>query len=169
MRVRPLLTALCLALAPSGVILTPTGAFAEGNNTQSSVQNSSTPTAIVNQQTGGGVNLNQQYNNQWDNHNGFAPGVYCRTPTFYLGAGNGFANNWGPDARVATNLTQVSAGVLVPFGSSVLGDCARMAAALTSRAEVFNQVALVRACHDLKQSGIKIDPEKFPALSKCID
>lgn len=159
---RRLTAALLVALAPSG-------AFAQSNTT-SSVQNSSTPTAVVNQQTGGGVNLNQQYNNQWDNHNGFAPGVYCRTPTFYLGSGYGQANSWGPtQSQLGTGLTQVSAGVLVPFGSSVLSDCARMASALTRRAEVANQVALVRACHSLEQSGIKIDSEKFPALSKCVD
>lgn len=161
MRVRPLLTALCLAVAPSG-------AFAEGNNTQSSVQNSSSPTAVVNQQTGGGVNLNQQYNNQWDNHNGFAPGVYCRTPTFYLGVGNGNANSWGPEANVGTNLTQISAGVLIPFGSSVLADCAKMAKALTERAVTGNEVALVRVCHELKKDGVEIDPVKFPTLARCV-
>jgi hypothetical protein len=149
------------------VALAPSGAFAE--TATSSVQNSSSPTAVVNQQTGGGVNLNQQYNNQWDNHNGFAPGVYCRTPTFYLGAGNGNANSWGPESSVGTNLTQISAGVLVPFRSSVLADCARMAKALTDRATVANQVALVRVCHDLAKDGIKIDPVKFPALSKCVE
>jgi len=159
--VRRILAALLVASVPSG-------AFAQ-SNTSSSVQNSSSPTAVVNQHTGGGVNLNQQYNNQWDNHNGFAPGVYCRTPTFYLGAGNGNATSWGPQASIGTNLTQVSAGVLVPFGSSVLADCAKMAAALTQRAEVANQVALVRACEALKKDGVKIDPSKFPALSKCVD
>ena len=164
MRVRPLLTALCLALAPSG-------AFAEGNNTQSSVQNSSTPTAVVNQQTGGGVNLNQQYNNQWDNHNGFGAGVYCRTPTFYVGGGYGSANSYGYDQEtraLTTGHAQISAGVLVPFGSSVLSDCAEMAKALTERAVVANDVALIKACHELSKDGIVIDPKKFPSLKACV-
>ena len=158
---RRLTAALLVALAPSG-------AFAQSNTT-SSVQNSSTPTAVVNQQTGGGVNLNQQYNNQWDNHNGFAPGVYCRTPTFYLGSGFGLANSYAGVNDASTNLTQVSAGVLVPFGSSVLKDCARLASALTSRAIVANEVALARVCFDLKKDKITIDPIKFPALAACID
>lgn len=152
------------------VALAPSGALAQANS-QSSVSNSSTPTAVVNQQTGGGVNLNQQYNNQWDNHNGFAPGVYCRTPTFYLGSGFGQANSWNDQVTnsLGTNLTQVSAGVLVPFGSSVLADCAKMAKALTERATVANQVALVRVCHELKKDNIVIDPVKFPALAVCVN
>jgi len=151
------------------VALGPSGSFAQSAS-QSSVQNSTSPTAVVNQQTGGGVNLNQQYNNQWDNHNGFAPGVYCRTPTFYIGAGNGYATSWADQgADVGTNLTQITAGVLVPFGSSVLKDCARMAAALTERATVANEVALVRFCNELKKDKITIDPVKFPALAKCVD
>ena len=155
------MTALFVALAPSG-------AFAE--NAQSSVQNSNSPTGVVNQQTGGGVNLNQQYNNQWDNHNGFAPGVYCRTPTFYLGGGYGNANSYGYDQEtraLTTGHAQIAAGVLVPFGSSVLGDCAKMAKALTERATTANEVALVRACYELKKDGIVIDPVKFPALARC--
>ena len=150
------------------VALAPSGAFAQSAS-QSSVANTANPTAVVNQQTGGGVNLNQQYNNQWDNHNGFAPGVYCRTPTFYLGSGFGLANSSAGVNDASTNLTQVSAGVLVPFGSSVLDDCKRLATALTDRAEVSNQVALVRVCTELKKDKITIDPIKFPALAKCVD
>ena len=146
----------------------PSGAFAE-STTQSSVQNTANPTAVVNQQTGGGVNLNQQYNNQWDNHNGFDPGVYCRTPTFYLGSGYGLANSYSGANDASTQMKQISAGVLIPFGSSVLEDCAQLASALTSRAIVANEVALARVCFDLKKDKITIDPVKFPALAVCID
>jgi hypothetical protein len=156
-----ILAALLTALAPSG-------AFAEGAASQSSVQNTTNPQAIVNQSTGGGVNLNQQYNNQWDNHNGFAPGVYCRTPTFYLGSGYGNANSWAGESNATTGHYQVAAGVLVPFGSSVLGDCAKMAAALTNRAVVANQVALIKACDELAKANIKVDPQKFPDLAVCV-
>ena len=148
--------------------LAPSGAFAEAAS-QSSVSNTANPTAVVNQQTGGGVNLNQQYNNQWDNHNGFAPGVYCRTPTFYLGTGYGLANSSAGVNDASTNLTQISAGVLIPFGSSVLKDCALLASALTSRAIVANEVALARVCFELKKDKITIDPVKFPALAVCVD
>lgn len=155
-----------------GMTLAPSGAFAEATSTQSSVQNSNSPTGVVNQQTGGGINLNQQYNNQWDNHNGFGVGVYCRTPTFYLGSGYGQANSYGDNEGIpslTTGHAQVAAGLLVPFGSSVLKDCAEMAKALTQRAIVANDVALIRACHDLKKSGIVIDPVKFPTLARCTD
>lgn len=157
------LTAALLSLA-----LAPNGAFAQANS-QSSVQNSNAPQATVNQQTGGGVNLNQQYNNQWDNHNGFAPGVYCRTPTFYVGSGYGNANSWAGENNASTGHYQITAGVLVPFGSSVLADCARMARALTNRAEVANQIALAKACGELAKANIKIDPVKFPALAVCVN
>lgn len=155
-----------------GMTLAPSGAFAESASTQSSVQNSNSPTGVVNQQTGGGINLNQQYNNQWDNHNGFAPGVYCRTPTFYIGGGYGSANSYGYDEEtraLTTGHGQVAAGMLLPFGSSVLKDCAQMAKALTERAIVANEVALIRACHELKKSGIVIDPVKFPTLARCVE
>jgi hypothetical protein len=150
------------------LVLAPTGAFCQ-TASQSSVQNTANPTAVVNQQTGGGVNLNQQYNNQWDNHNGFAPGVYCRTPTFYLGSGYGLANSSAGENDAQTSLTQISAGVLLPFGSSVLDDCKRMATALTDRAVVANEVALVRFCSELKKDKIVVDPIKFPAIAKCAD
>ena len=146
----------------------PSGAFAQ-STTQSSVQNTANPTAVVNQQTGGGVNLNQQYNNQWDNHNGFAPGVYCRTPTFYLGSGYGLADSYSGANDASTQMKQISAGVLIPFGSSVLEDCAQLASALKTRAIVANDVALVRECFELKKDKITIDPVKFPALAACID
>ena len=65
----------------------PTAVRAQDATATTSVDNTVAPAAVVNQRTGGGVNLNQQYNNQWDNHNGFAPGVFCRTPTMYFGGG----------------------------------------------------------------------------------
>lgn len=149
------------------VALAPSGAFA--NSSQSSVNNTTNPQAIVNQSTGGGVNLNQQYNNQWDNHNGFAPGVYCRTPTFYMGSGYGNANSWAGEQNANTGHYQITAGVLVPFGSSVIGECAKMASALTQRAVVGNQLALAKACDELAKANIKIDPQKFPALAVCVN
>jgi len=134
------------------------------------VDNTVAPAAVVNQRTGGGVNLNQQYNNQWDNHNGFAPGVFCRTPTMYFGGGSSQANVWGQELYgSSTNNHGVSAGVLVPFGSSVLDDCKRLAKALTNRQEISNQVSLAKACAELEKLGVEVDAKKFPALEVCID
>ena len=156
------LTSALLSLA-----LAPSGALAENSN--SSVNNTNNPQSIVNQQTGGGVNLNQQYNNQWDNHNGFAPGVYCRTPTLFLGSGYNNANSWAGGNTAGTGHYSVTAGVLVPFGSSVLEDCAELASALTDRAKVANQIALLRACDELAKADIEVDPNKFPALTVCVE
>ena len=160
-----------LSLIAVGVSLAlPTAVRAQAANANTSVSNSAAPAAVVNQRTGGGVNLNQQYNNQWDNHNGFAPGVFCRTPTVYFGGGSSQANVWGERLYgSSTNNHGVSAGLLVPFGSSVLDDCKRLAKALTNRQEISNQVSLAKACAELEKLGVKVDAKKFPALEVCID
>ena len=160
-----------LSLIAVGVSLAmPTAVRAEGANASTDVDNTVSPSAVVNQQTGGGVNLNQQYNNQWDNHNGFAPGVFCRTPTMYFGGGSSQANVWGEQFYgSSTNNHGVSAGLLVPFGSSVLDDCKRLAKALSDRQEISNQVSLAKACAELDKLGVEVDAKKFPALEVCID
>ena len=148
----------------------PTAVRAQDATASTSVNNTVAPEAVVNQRTGGGVNLNQQYNNQWDNHNGFAPGVFCRTPTMYFGGGYSRANVWGQELYDnSTDNTGVQAGLLVPFGSSVLDDCKRLAKALTDRQEISNQVSLAKACAELEQLGVEVDGKKFPALEVCID
>ena len=157
-------------IAISALLALPTAVRAQGAKSTTSVDNTVSPEAVVNQQTGGGVNLNQQYNNQWDNHNGFAPGVFCRTPTMYFGGGTSQANVWGEQLYGnSTNNTGVQAGLLVPFGSSVLDDCKRLAKALTDRQEISNQVSLAKACAELEQLGVEVDAKKFPALEVCID
>lgn len=160
-----------LSLFVAGALLAlPTAARAQDANATTSVDNSVAPAAVVNQQTGGGINLNQQYNNQWDNHNGFAPGVFCRTPTLYFGGGSSQANTWGKNLYgVSTNNLGVQAGLLVPFGSSVLADCKRLASALSDRQEISNQVSLAKACAELDKLGVKVDAKKFPALEVCVD
>ena len=157
-----------IAIAAS--LALPTAVRAQDATASTSVDNTVAPAAVVNQRTGGGVNLNQQYNNQWDNHNGFAPGVFCRTPTMYFGGGYSRANVWGQELYDnSTDNTGVQAGLLVPFGSSVLDDCKRLAKALTDRQEISNQVSLAKACAELEQLGVEVDGKKFPALEVCID
>lgn len=160
-----------LLLAAVGISLgLPSAALSNPAATSStSVQNSNVTGSTVNQQTGGGVNLNQQYNNQWDNHNGFAPGVFCRTPTVYIGGGHTMADNWGlTNTTASLDNTGIQAGVVVPFGSSVLADCKRMAKALTDRAEISNEASLAKTCHELKTLGVEIDVDQFPALKRCL-
>jgi len=156
-----------LLILSSAVLALPGAALAQ-SNASTDVNNSVSPSSTVNQVTGGGVNLNQQYNNQWDNQNGFAPGVFCRTPTFYVGGGTNQANVWGGSLGTSANDTSVQAGLLVPFGSSVLADCKRLAKALTDRAEISNQASLAKTCHELKTLGVTIDPARFPALAVCL-
>ena len=148
----------------------PTAVRAQDATASTSVDNTVAPAAVVNQRTGGGLNINNQQNNQWDNHNGFAPGVFCRTPTMYFGGGYSRANTWGEQLYDnSTDNTGVQAGLLVPFGSSVLDDCKRLAKALTDRQEISNQVSLAKACAELEQLGVEVDAKKFPALEVCID
>jgi hypothetical protein len=157
-------------IAVAASLALPMAVQAQDATSSTSVNNTVAPEAVVNQRTGGGVNLNQQYNNQWDNHNGFAPGVFCRTPTMYVGGGYSRANVWGQQLNSnSTDNTGVQAGLLVPFGSSVLDDCKRLAKALTDRQEISNQVSLAKACAELEQLGVEVDGKKFPALEVCID
>ena len=64
--------------------------------------------------------------------------------------------------------TSIQAGVVVPFGSSVLDDCKRMAKALTDRAEISIQASLAKTCHELETLKVEIDVERFPALAACL-
>ena len=107
------------------------------------VTNNSNPSSAVSTTTTGGTNINYQTNNQWSNENGFGPGIFCRTPTFYVGGGTGqnFGNTMDTFETGSYQHTQnynANLGLLVPMGSSVLRDCKRLA----------NQIASDREIHD---------------------
>lgn len=137
-------------------------------------QGNANPTASVNTNTTGGTNINYQTNNQWSNDMGFGPGVFCRTPTFYVGGSSAQnAGNTGDGTYALTSTSYSGAyaanvGILVPFGSSVYSDCKRMAAQIAKDREISSELSMIRACASLIKEGIAVDPVKFPTLEQCV-
>jgi len=153
----------CAAVALS------TTALAQQTNNSSSLTNSAAPSASS--VTTGGTNINYQTNNTYQNEFGFAPGVFCRTPTIYLGGnwGEGFLNAYDPlQSSGNTNLTySFNAGIMVPFGSQVLDYCKQLAAAIAKDREISSQLSMLRTCAQLEKEGLVVDPEKYPLLKPC--
>ena len=137
------------------------------------VSNNANPSAAVSTNTTGGTNINYQTNNQWSNEMGFGPGIFCRTPTFYVGAGTG--QNVGNTMDTLDNgsyqYTQnynANIGVLLPFGSTVQRDCKRVAEQIANDRVISSDLSMIRACASLDTEGIIVDPSKFPSLSRCM-
>lgn len=137
------------------------------------VTNNANPSAAVSTNTTGGTNINYQTNNQWSNENGFAPGVFCRTPTFYIGGGTG--QNIGDTMDTLNNGSwqysqnyNANVGVLIPFGSTIVGDCKRLAGQIARDREISSDLSMIRACAALDSEGIIVDPSKFPTLTRCV-
>lgn len=104
---------------------------------------------------------------------GFGPGIFCRTPTFYIGAGTG--QNLGNTMDTADNgssqQTQnynANIGVLLPFGSTVQRDCKRIAEQIAVDREISSDLSMIRACASLDNEGIIVDADKFPTLGRCV-
>ncbi|WP_143592937.1 hypothetical protein [Synechococcus sp. 8F6] len=143
--------------------------YAQQTNNSSSLTNSAAPSASS--VTTGGTNINYQTNNAYQNETGFGPGVYCRTPTLFIGGNYGenqlnafdAVTNSGNDA----NNFSINAGLVVPFGSSVLESCKRIAAITVEDREISTQLSMIRACAQLQRDGIRVDPEQYPLLEKC--
>ena len=144
------------------------------SRSQAVVTNNANPSAAVSTNTTGGTNINYQTNNQWSNEMGFAPGVFCRTPTFYIGGGT--AQNMGnvrDDVQGTasyqnTGNYSANVGVLIPFGSTVYSDCKRLASQIATDREISSDLSMIRACASLDQEGIIVDPNKFPTLTRCV-
>lgn len=132
------------------------------------------PSASVNTNTTGGTNINYQTNNQWSNEMGFGPGIFCRTPTFYIGgssaqnAGNTGDGTYKLNSTSYAGAYSANVGILVPFGSSVYSDCKRMAAQIAKDREISSDLSMIRACASLLKEGIAVDPVKFPTLEQCV-
>ncbi len=160
-------TGLCLTAAI--IICVPAQATAQQTNNSSSLTNSAAPSASS--VTTGGTNINYQTNNTYNNEMGFAPGVFCRTPTMYVGGswGEGFLNAYDPIQSSGNNNLSYSmnAGIVVPFGSQVINYCKQLAAAIARDREISSQLSMLRTCRDLEKEGLVVDPEKFPLLKPC--
>lgn len=156
-------------VAAVALTLVQTAAFSQS----AVVTNNANPSAAVSTNTTGGTNINYQTNNQWSNEMGFAPGVFCRTPTFYVGGGTG--QNLGNTMDTLDNGSyqythnyNANVGVLIPFGSTIVRDCKRLAEQIARDREISSDLSMIRACASLDGEGIIVDPKKFPTLTRCV-
>lgn len=142
---------------------------AQTTTNSSSLSNTAAPSASS--VTTGGTNINYQTNNAYNNEVGFGPGVFCRTPTLYLGGNGGKAwlNAFDPvqeSGNHARNLA-FNMGILYPFGSSALADCKSLVKTIARDREISSQLSMIKACHDLYTKDITVNPELYPLLSSC--
>lgn len=143
--------------------------FSQQTNNSSSLTNSAAPSASST--TTGGTNINYQTNNAYQNEVGFGPGIFCRTPTLFLGGNYGENELDSFDAisksgNEASNYS-VNAGLVFPFGSPAQRSCNRLASLIVQDREISTQLSMIRACASLQRDGIKVDPELYPLLDKC--
>lgn len=135
--------------------------------------NQSNPAASVQTNTTGGTNINYQTNNQWSNEFGFGPGIFCRTPTLYVGAASAQQTYSNMDEdRILLNANHTGSynanvGVLIPWGSTVQRDCKRLVEQIARDREISSDLSMIRACASLVKEGILVDADKFPTLSRC--
>lgn len=140
------------------------------------------PSANVSTSTNGGTNINYQTNNSFNNEFGFAPGIFCRTPSLYVGGGAGNNSSYTEDdpfSSVYQNNQSYNwqkninfngqIGLVYPFGSSVIEDCKSLTRQISVDRRISTELSLIRACAALEKEGLKIDPEKYPLLAKCLN
>jgi hypothetical protein len=143
--------------------------FAQQTNNSSSLTNSAAPSASST--TTGGTNINYQTNNAYQNEVGFGPGIFCRTPTLFLGGNYGENELDSFDAISSSgneaNNYSVNAGLVFPFGSPAQRSCNRLASLIVQDREISTQLSMIRACASLQRDGIKVNPELYPLLEKC--
>ena len=103
-------------------IVSPIPVSAQQTNNAANLTNSAAPSASS--VTTGGTNINYQTNNAYNNEMGFAPGVFCRTPTLYVGGNIGHVkqDNFDPiqESGNRNTTSSMNAGVLFPFGSRII-------------------------------------------------
>ena len=149
------------------IIVLTQESFAQTN--ESSVTNSAAPSASS--VTTGGTNINYQTNNAYNNEMGFGGGVFCRTPTLYFGGNAGKSDLDSFDGVTTSgNVTDnfsFNVGVLVPFGSSIQDDCKDLAATISLDRQISSELSMLKACNELYQKNIPVDPKVFPLLKRC--
>ncbi len=149
-------------------------AFSQQTNNSTALTNSAAPSASA--VTSGGTSINYQTNNAYNNEQGFAPGIFCRTPTIYLGGtfSETDQDNFDLINQSGTNTDgiQLSTGILIPFGSKIIDTCKRLASTITTDREIASQLSLLRACADLQKNGIEVSSKvikNLPLLAPCLD
>ena len=136
----------------------------------STVTNNTSPSASST--TSGGTSINYQTNSSFSNDLGFGPGIICRTPSFNINSSvaNSDATNFSALGDSGTRGDQISAsmGIVIPFGSGTIKSCRDLAKQISIDKQISSQLSMIRACASLDKEGIKVDPIKFPLLSKCV-
>jgi len=159
-----------MGIVGSAWLLNQQPGYSQSQSNSSNLTNSAAPSASS--VTTGGTNINYQTNNTYQNEMGFAPGVFCRTPTMYVGGnwGEGFLNNYDPIQLSGNNNTNYSlnAGIVLPFGSSVIRDCKMLVEAIARDREISSQLSMLRTCSQLEKEGLTVDPELYPMLKPCV-
>lgn len=160
---------LFIFLELSTIFFTSSAMLAQQTNNSSSLTNSAAPSASS--VTTGGTNINYQTNNAYQNEVGFGPGIFCRTPALFVGGnyGQNELDAFDPVTNSGNNANNfsVNLGLVVPFGSSALEACRRIAAIIVEDREISTQLSMIRACAQLQREGIKVDPEQYPLLERC--
>ena len=150
-------------------LLHPRAASSQTTSNTSTVSNSAAPSASS--VTTGGTNINYQTNNAYNNELGFGPGIFCRTPTIYLGGNGGQArlNAFDPvqESGNDTRNYAFNMGILYPFGSSALADCKSLVKTIALDRKISSQLSMIKACHDLHKRGITVDSSIYPLLEPC--
>jgi hypothetical protein len=151
---------------------TSNGSSTTGDSSPITTSGTASPSANVSTATTGGTNINYQTNNAFNNENGFAPGVFCRTPTMFFGGNYGNSNQNNTDTTNALSTAQgtnysANIGVALPFGSSVLKSCADLANQITLDRKISNDLSMIRACAGLEKDGIAVNPDIYPYLERC--
>jgi hypothetical protein len=158
-----------LPILAAFIFLSCQSGYSQQTNNSSSLTNSAAPSASS--VTTGGTNINYQTNNAYQNEVGFGPGIFCRTPTLFIGGNYGQNQLNAFDAVTesgnAANNYSFNMGLVVPFGSSALEACKRIAAVTVQDREISTQLSMIRACAQLQREGIRVDPEQYPLLEKC--
>jgi len=140
----------------------------------SNVTNNAAPTATVATNANGGTQINQQLNNTFDTSYGFGPGIICKTPQLLINGSIGQTNSNLQVIQDNTGNNQFannySGGITlaIPLGSSVINDCQRYVSQIAQDRVISGELSLLRACNQLKNEKLDIDPEKYPHLAKCL-
>ena len=136
---------------------------------ESSVTNSAAPSASS--VTTGGTNINYQTNNAYNNEMGFGGGIFCRTPTLYIGGNAGQsdldAHDGILDSGNITHNISMNAGILFPFGSPVKQNCEKIAETITKDRMISSELSMLKACNELHQKNIPVNPDFYPLLKRC--
>lgn len=135
--------------------------------TPNQAQNSQHSTGVINQAPYGGNNSNYQINNSYDTTYGFAPGIYCRTPSFNIGAYGSGSDSGSQTYSTYGNNFGVVVGLNIPISGEIGKACEQLATEIVKQRQLDTTLNFIRQCAILKREGIKFDSEVFTVFKAC--